>query len=104
MNMQTWLRDQMTARKRQALPLLSAPAVQLMGIRVGGLLSDSNMQAQGMYQIARRCPAAAAVAPMVPVAKGLASRSSTRPSQKPASTGGAVEEERRKAPSRFPVA
>lgn len=64
MNMQTWLRDQMTARKRQALPLLSAPAVQLMGIRVGGLLSDSNMQAQGMYQIARRCPAAAAVAPM----------------------------------------
>lgn len=63
-NMKEWLRQQMTAEKRQALPVLSFPSIQLMGITVRDLISDSGIQAQGMAKIAQRCPTAAAVSMM----------------------------------------
>lgn len=63
-NMKAWLQQQMTAEKRRALPVLSFPSVQLMGVTVRQLISDSGLQARGMAEIARRCPAAAAVSMM----------------------------------------
>ena len=64
MNMQAWLKEQMTADKRRAMPILSFPSIQLMGITVKDLIADSDVQAQGMYKIAQRCPTAAAVSMM----------------------------------------
>ena len=63
-NMKNWILQQMTAKRRRALPILSFPSVQLMGVTVRDLISDSNLQARGMAEIARRCPAAAAVSMM----------------------------------------
>lgn len=64
MNMQAWLKEQMAADKRRAMPILSFPSIQLMGITVKDLIADSDVQAQGMYKIAQRCPTAAAVSMM----------------------------------------
>ena len=64
MNMQAWLKEQMAADKRRAMPILSFPSIQLMGITVKDLIADSDIQAQGMYKIAQRCPTAAAVSMM----------------------------------------
>ena len=64
MNMQSWLKEQMAADKRRAMPILSFPSIQLMGITVKDLIADSDVQAQGMYKIAQRCPTAAAVSMM----------------------------------------
>lgn len=64
MNMQAWLKEQMAADKRRAMPILSFPSIQLMGITVKDLIGDSDVQARGMYEIARRCPTAAAVSMM----------------------------------------
>lgn len=64
MNMQAWLKEQMAADKRRAIPILSFPSIQLMGITVKDLIADSDVQAQGMYKIAQRCPTAAAVSMM----------------------------------------
>lgn len=63
-DMKGWLRQQMTAEKRHALPVLSFPSIQLMGITVRELISDSGLQARGMAEVAGRCPAAAAVSMM----------------------------------------
>ena len=54
----------MAADKRRAMPILSFPSIQLMGITVKDLIADSDVQAQGMYKIAQRCPTAAAVSMM----------------------------------------
>ena len=64
MNMQAWLKEQMAADKRRAMPILSFPSIQLMGITVKDLIADSDVQAQGMYKIAQRCPTAATVSMM----------------------------------------
>ena len=64
MNMQAWLKEQMAADKSRAMPILSFPSIQLMGITVKDLIADSDVQAQGMYKIAQRCPTAAAVSMM----------------------------------------
>lgn len=64
MNMQAWLKEQVAADKRRAMPILSFPSIQLMGITVKDLIADSDVQAQGMYKIAQRCPTAAAVSMM----------------------------------------
>ena len=64
MNMQAWLKEQMAADKRRAMPILSFPSIQLMGITVKDLIADSDVQAQGMYKIAQLCPTAAAVSMM----------------------------------------
>ena len=63
-DMKAWLRRQITAEKRRALPILSFPSVQLMGVTVRQLISNSELQARGMAEIAGRCPAAAAVSMM----------------------------------------
>ena len=64
MNMQAWLKEQMAADRRRAMPILAFPSIQLMGITVKDLIADSDVQARGMYEIARRCPTTAAVSMM----------------------------------------
>ena len=60
--MKKWLEELRTAHK--ALPILSFPAVQLMGISVKDLISDSDAQARGMKMIADRVDSAASVSLM----------------------------------------
>ena len=47
--------------EQKGLPILSFPAVQLLGVGVRELISDSELQARGMAAIAARTSAAAAV-------------------------------------------
>lgn len=63
-NMKQWLEDMKAAPEKKAMPVLSFPAVQLMGITVKELISDSNLQAQGMKLVADRTDASASVSLM----------------------------------------
>lgn len=63
-NMKLWLDAMISASQKKALPILSFPSVQLMGIGVSKLISDSDIQAEGMKRIAERTDAAAAVSLM----------------------------------------
>ena len=64
MNMKQWLADTMSAQTRKAMPVLSFPSTQLMGITVRELIASSDDQARGMAEVAKRCPAAASVSMM----------------------------------------
>ena len=64
MNMNKWLSDLKTAAVKKAMPVLSFPSIQLLGIGVKELISDSDLQAKGMKLIADRTNAAAAVSMM----------------------------------------
>lgn len=63
-NMKNWLTELRETPRKKALPILSFPAVQLMGICVREMISDSERQAEGMKRIADRTDAAAAVSLM----------------------------------------
>lgn len=60
-NMKQWIAQQIFCDKKQALPILSFPCVQLLDISVKELISDSTLQAKGMKAIADRVPTGAAV-------------------------------------------
>lgn len=62
--MRKWLEDLRLNPVKKAMPILSFPAVQLLGISVKELISDSDRQARGMQLIAQRTDAAAAVSLM----------------------------------------
>ena len=64
MNMKEWLNELREAETKKAMPILSFPAVQLMGISVKELISNSDRQAEGMVRIAERVDAAASVSLM----------------------------------------
>ena len=64
MDMKEWLNGLRKAERKKAMPILSFPAVQLMGISVRELISDSDRQAEGMQRIAERVDAAASVSLM----------------------------------------
>lgn len=63
-DMNQWLTDMRTAEVKKALPVLSFPAIQLMGITVKDLISDSRTQAEGMKRVADRTDSAASVSLM----------------------------------------
>lgn len=63
-NMYAWIEDQKAATAKKALPVLSFPSVQLLGIMVRELINDSDLQAKGMKAVADRVPTAAAVSLM----------------------------------------
>lgn len=63
-NMREWLDAMRESPVKKAMPVLSFPAVQLMGISVRELISDSEAQARGMALVAERTDAAAAVSLM----------------------------------------
>ena len=63
-NMDQWTKELLEAPIKKAVPVLSFPSIQLLGITVRELISDSDLQARGMCEVAKRCPAAAAVSMM----------------------------------------
>ncbi len=64
MNMRNWVAQTIANPVKKPLPLLSFPCVQLMGITVRELISDSDLQARGMELVASRVDSAAAVSLM----------------------------------------
>ena len=63
-NMKQWVADVIAAPGKKALPVLSFPSVQLLGITVRELIGSSDSQARGMKMIAARVPSLASVSLM----------------------------------------
>jgi len=64
MNMKTWANAQIAQKNKKAMPVLSFPSVQLLGITVKQLISDPDLQARGMKLIADNFDTAASVSMM----------------------------------------
>lgn len=64
MNMRKWLEDVKSSKEKKAMPVLSFPAVSLMGITVKELISDSDLQAKAMKTVADRTDSLASVSLM----------------------------------------
>ena len=64
MDMLNWIECIKTSSRTKAMPILSFPAIQLMGISVIDLISDSDKQARGMKCVADRIDALASVSLM----------------------------------------
>ena len=63
-NMKDWLKSLLEAEQKKAIPVLSFPSIQLLGISVVELISDSDKQAEGMKRVADRCDTSAALSMM----------------------------------------
>lgn len=63
-DMKQWIAETIQKQKKQPLPLLSFPCVQLMNCTVRDLVFNSDLQAKGMKLVADRVPSAAAVSLM----------------------------------------
>lgn len=63
-DMKQWVADVIAAPVKKPIPVLSFPAVQLMGITVRDLISSSDLQSQGMKLVADKTPAGASVSLM----------------------------------------
>lgn len=61
MDMRKWFADAISTDRKKALPVLSFPAVQLMGISVKDLIGSSEYQAEAMTRVAERVDSAASV-------------------------------------------
>ena len=64
MDMRKWKEDIISAPVKKSMPILSFPCVQLMGITVEQLISDSMMQAEGMKMIKERTDSLASLSMM----------------------------------------
>lgn len=60
-NMKQWLAELCKSKNKKPLPILSFPCVSLLGTTVRKLISDSDLQAEGMRLVAECTDAAAAV-------------------------------------------
>lgn len=63
-NMLKWLEDLKNSHVKKAMPILSFPAIQLMGMSVKQIISDADSQAKGMKLVAEKTDAAASVSLM----------------------------------------
>ena len=63
-NMRKWVMDMIQAPVKNPVPILSFPSVQLLGISVRELITNSDLQAKGMKAVADRVPSGAAVSLM----------------------------------------
>jgi uroporphyrinogen decarboxylase len=63
-NMKKWAADQIAAKTKKAIPVLSFPSVSLMGIGVEELIRSSDNQARGMKLIAERVDSGASLSMM----------------------------------------
>lgn len=63
-NMNRWVKELLQEEKKRPVPVLSFPAIQLMGITVKELISSSDLQAEGMRLVAERVNSAASVSLM----------------------------------------
>lgn len=64
MNTQQWKKDIISAPVKKAMPILSFPSIQLMGITVKQLISDSWLQADGMKKISEQTDSLASLGMM----------------------------------------
>lgn len=64
MDMQKWQEEIKATLKKKAMPILSFPCVSLLGVTVKELVLSSELQAQGMKAIAKRCDTLASVSMM----------------------------------------
>lgn len=64
MNMKVWMEDLKNCSHKKAMPILSFPSVNLLGITVKELISSSDLQAQAMKAVADRVPSLASVSLM----------------------------------------
>lgn len=60
-NMKQWVLGLIGTRQKKPMPILSFPSVNLLGVSVRELISDSTLQARGMQAVAENTPAAASV-------------------------------------------
>jgi len=63
-DMKIWLNEIVGASRKKAMPVLSFPSIQLLGISVVDMISDSSKQAEGMKLIAQRVDSAASLSMM----------------------------------------
>lgn len=63
-NMYDWVREQIAAKRKKAMPVLSFPGIQFLNITVSDLVASGELQAKCMKAIADRYPTAAAVSNM----------------------------------------
>lgn len=61
MDMNKWVADLIAADKKKALPVLSFPAIQKMGVSVKELIGDVDRQVDAMRIVAETCDTAASV-------------------------------------------
>lgn len=59
-NMYQWIETQKSICHKKPIPVLSFPSIQLLGVSVRELISDSDVQARGMKAVADRTPNAGA--------------------------------------------
>ena len=59
-----WAREQLCAKHKKAMPILSFPGASLLGMTVKRLVTDSDAQAACMEAVAKRTDAGAAFCPM----------------------------------------
>lgn len=64
LNMKKWFDDIIAAPVKRPMPILSFPAVSLMGVTVRELISSSELQSRGMKLVADRVPSAASLSLM----------------------------------------
>ncbi len=64
MNMKQWFNSLLSEKNKKAFPILSFPSVQLLGVTVRQLITDSDLQAKGMKAIADHCDSLASVSLM----------------------------------------
>ena len=63
-DMYAWLKEVQGETVKNPMPILSFPAIQLLGISVKELISDSDLQAKGMKAVADRVASLASVSLM----------------------------------------
>ncbi len=59
-----WVDDMLAAEQKKAMPVLSFPSIQKLGVTVKELINDSTLQAKGMAEVAKATDAAASVSLM----------------------------------------
>ena len=60
-NMKEWFSSLLKENHKKPFPILSFPAISLLGITVEELISDENMQAKAMVRVAEECDSLASV-------------------------------------------
>ena len=63
-NMKKWVEAQISAKVKKPVPVLSFPSISLLNVSVPELISDSEMQAEGMRMVSERVDCGAALSMM----------------------------------------
>ena len=61
LNMYDWINEVRAAAQKKSIPVLSFPCISLLGCTANELTHDSELQARGIMEVAKRCDTGAAV-------------------------------------------